>query len=219
MSKYNSFARELDTIAHEAFSEIEKLDNAVEAARKDVHENPGVHFMPKYPTEDMLKKVSAAKAARKKLSDAENARRRFFADYGAEGRAKYRKRIETVRQELSDTLDADFELNPDDLDMKAVKILESGGLSAKDYRGLLKKYENNQTMLRTIRKHLKGATEADLENKELRDVYLSDVIGRQADESYLDTFDDLNSVFERGLHSGVTRAMWDDLTAEAIEEF
>ena len=219
MSKYNSYARELDSIAREAFGEIEKLDDAVEAARKDVQENPGIHFMPKYPTEDMLKKVSAAKAARKKLSDAENARSRFFANYGAEGRAKYRKRVEIVRQELSDTLDADFGLNPDDLDMKAVKILENGGLNAKDFKGLLKKYESNPTMLRTIRKHLKDATEADLENKELRDVYLYDEIGRQADESYLDTFDDLNSVFERGLHSGVTRAMWDDLTAEAIEEF
>lgn len=139
------------------------------------------------------------------------------------------KRAE-LRAELEKAIAADCITDPAALDTNAVYLLDSGTMTAADYAAFAEKYDGNPTMLKLIAARAHAAAEGaePKERAALNQVYtdckdgnnailrawneLSQVANRCSGQRYEGCKDSPAVIVEMG-----TR--WDELTANAIEEF
>lgn len=211
-SKFNEYARRLDTMAREQFETIKKaqavLDDAERAARL-------------YPErQGMVDADYAAKSARAAADLAEaRANMNGVQRHSAESMDALKK----LRGELAAAVDADYGANPDDVNANTLELLKSGILNGADYVRLMDSAmgDRNFTMARLIAKY---AGEADSDKSldyEARAPFVSVVQrGKAATGSqYVDAFDDLTAIYRRCLDNPMLIERWGEFTSEAVETF
>lgn len=150
MSRYNTYARQLDAAFRSARDEYAAAyDNLVQARRADTDAKA---WRPNDTAED--KQLRTATAALN-LSKAE-------AEFKiADGRiwSEFDMKCKELRKELEKDVQKNSLANPDAIDANALELLKSGALTVEDYYSFAERYESNATMLRVISKYALDASE------------------------------------------------------------
>ena len=142
----------------------------------------------------------------------------------------YRGSVDNLKQELSEAVDAANLVDPAAVDSSALALLNSGIMTAADYRHMLERFADNPTMCRMIGKYAGDAAAAARDNRQesaaLRAVHIE--AGRDS-YSVIDTFNALADASirymgasspERHEFSQQMQAHWDDGDIrEAIDNF
>lgn len=150
MSKYNTYARQLDAAFRSARDEyVAAYDNLVQARRADTDAKA---WRPNDTAEDKQLRTSTT-ALRLSEADAEFkiADRRIWPEFDA--------KCKELRRELEKDVQKSSLANPDAIDANALELLKSGALTVEDYYSFAERYESNATMLRVISKYALDASE------------------------------------------------------------
>lgn len=150
MSKYNTYARQLDAAFRSARDEYAAAyDNLVQARRADTDAKA---WRPNDTAEDKQLRTSTT-ALRLSEADAEFkiADRRIWPEFDA--------KCKELRRELEKDVQKSSLANPDAIDANALELLKSGALTVEDYYSFAERYESNATMLRVISKYALDASE------------------------------------------------------------
>ena len=150
MSKYNTYARQLDAAFRSARDEYAAAyDNLVQARRADTDAKA---WRPNDTAEDKQLRTSTT-ALRLSEADAEFkiADRRIWPEFDA--------KCKELRRELEKDVQKSSLANPDAIDANALELLKSGVLTVNDYYSFAERYESNATMLRVISKYALDASE------------------------------------------------------------
>ena len=221
MSKYSNFAKNLDaafkTARDEYAAAYAKYEQAARAAMDAQHRAPDDTAI---SYELRKAKAEAARVEQKAAFD--EVCKRVWPDFN-------RKRAE-LRADLEKAIAADSIVDPAALDNNAVYLMDSGTMTAADYAAFAEKYSGNHTMLKLIAAHANAAaaTAEPQERAALNLVYndckdgnstamrafdeLSQVANRCSGQRYDGCKDSTAVIVEMG-------ARWEELTANAIEEF
>lgn len=150
MSKYNHYAQDLQAAFLEARQGYTEALENYEAAKK-AKEDAQQWTPEKYEGQNAARRARAEadykvaeaefEVARVKIWDVMNQKRR------------------ELRSALEKELKANRLANPDDVDERAVKLLESGIMTADDYCEFMGKYDDNPTMLRLIAQYARDAAD------------------------------------------------------------
>lgn len=221
MSKYNRFAKDLDAAFKtsrdayaKAYSQYAQAERAAKDAQRRAPDDTNYSYA--------LRKAETEVERVEKKELFEEVRKNVWSVFNS-------KRTE-LRAELEKAIAADCITDPAALDTNAVYLLDSGTMTAADYAAFAEKYSGIPTMLKLIAAHANAAaaTAEPQERAVLNLVYndckdgnstamrafdeLSQVANRCSGQRY-DGFKDSNAVIvEMG-------ARWEELTANAIEEF
>lgn len=201
MSKFNTYARRLDETAKKHFTEFSEASAALNKAQE----------ARKFAT------TEAEKARRE--GDLIEAKEKYDATMSTWAERGERA-LRDLRGELEAAIAAAFVVNPADVNQNVATLLDSGICSSADFERLLKDADNS-TMQRLILSHIeKTATSPDVDPAERRalNVLLHDGQGSMGG-AMLENFDALGGVFHRCLRNPSMIPRWDDLTADAIENF
>ena len=217
MSKFNVYAKELDTVARDAFGELNEAKTALDRATEKRDAYPEKH--------GIVNAEYAAKSARAK------------ADY-VEARDKYdvlrrslpercNVKITEIRERLEKSLAAHYEKKPEAIDANAVALLQSGVLRPDDYANLFNRYvnESNYTMLALCGKFAGDAAIpiAERDGANAPDAVQLRVIASNAKtyngNAYREAFDYLVDTFNRTMKNNGMIRHWDELTAETVDRF
>ena len=146
MSKYNQYAKRLDTAFKTAREEYMEAWNKLQAAQK-ANTDAQAWRAETYRGENDLRR----QRARAQLLEAEHT---FKA---AESRvwAEFDRQKEAIRRDLESEVRATSTVDPDAIDTNALELLKSGILTADDIFSMADKYDSNITMLRLISKTAK----------------------------------------------------------------
>lgn len=218
MSKFNSYAKDLNDIAKAAFTEYAAAAARLEKAQAQAREYPQ-RPQRGYASPDYAVKVARAQA---ELVEAQQAVRDAQRNY--ERRAA---EIKELRKELAAAVEDAYSVDPKKLDGATVELLKSGILNPTEYGRLMNEAQaaNNPTMVRLIGKYADDAAEtrgarygqSDEGARTLRRVGYA---GRTSNgEEYLKTFDAITDVYNRCTRNPALIKSWDSLTAEAVENF
>ena len=225
MCKYNIYAKKLDAAfrdAQEAYAaEVTKL-NAAQKVRDDafawsLERAQGIA-------------ASLEQAERQAVTIALQAAKEAFAKAARQIVDNYRVSVESLKRELSEAVDAANLVDPAAVDSGALALLNSGIMTAADYRHMLEQFADNPTMCRMIGKYAGDAAAAARDNRQesaaLRAVHIE--AGRDS-YSVIDTFNALADASirymgasspERHEFSQQMQAHWDDGDIrEAIDNF
>ena len=144
MSKYNTYARQLDAAFRSARDELNKSDANIIGHAKA--------WSPNDTAEDKQLRTSTT-ALRLSEADAEFkiADRRIWPEFDA--------KCKELRRELEKDVQKSSLANPDAIDANALELLKSGALTVEDYYSFAERYESNATMLRVISKYALDASE------------------------------------------------------------
>lgn len=201
MSKFNAYARRLDNTAKEFFKEYTEAHAKLEKAK-------------------MARRLAqgAVEQTRRDadLLEAQGAFDTIMSNWADRGERAF----QDLRGELGSAITAAFVVNPMDVDQNIVTLLNSGICTSADFKRLLEDV-GNSTMQRLILSHIeKAATSPDTDPAERRDlnVLLHDGQGSMGG-AVLESFDALGGVFHRCLRNPRMIPRWDDLTADAVENF
>lgn len=221
MSKYNHFAKDLDEAfktARDAYAAAYTKYGQAERAAMDAQHRAPDDTAISYE----LRKARAETARVEQKAAFEEVCGRVWPDFN-------RKRAELCA-DLEKALAADCIVDPAALDNNAVYLMDSGTMTAADYAAFAEKYDGNPTMLKLIAARAHAAAEGaePKERAALNQVYtdckdgnnailmawneLSQVANRCSGQRYEGCKDSPAVIVEMG-----TR--WDELTANAIEEF
>lgn len=216
MSKFNKYARQADEAAKAAFKEYREAEAAYREAQKKVESYPknfnGV--MPQYQAEharaqaDFYEKRDAYTAARNKFTNS----KALFAD---------------IRKDLEADIEGIYKADPASMDSNTLELMKSGILTGSEYADLLEKAQDaeNYTMVRLIGKYARDAAQArgdrfGQNDSEARLLRMVDETSRASDGSvYLDTFDQIVSVYDRCTNNTGLIDKWDGLVGDAVAEF
>lgn len=217
MSTFNVYARELDTVARDAFKELNEAKSALDRATEKRNTYPEKH--------GIVNAEYAAKAARAK------------ADY-VEARDKYDAlrrslpescsgKIKEIRDRLEKSLAAHYEKKPEAIDANALALLQSGVLRPDDYANLFNRYvkESNFTMLALVGKCAADAAIpiAERDGANAPDAVQLRVIAANAKtyngNAYREAFDYLADTLNRTMKNTSMIPHWDELTAETVDRF
>lgn len=114
---------------------------------------------------------------------------------------------------------------PEQVDERAITLLQSGILKYDEYAHLLNGYikEGNTTMARILRQAIErqADTEQSAGNTDSAKAYraLAYQARQMDDEHLLNTFDSLCEIYERTANNPAMFSYWDKLTAAGFEEF
>lgn len=216
MSKFNSYARELDKIAKAAFVEYRNADAIYQKARQQAE---------KYPQRTGWTDPDYAAKSARAQADFIEAKETFRRAQTAFSDRK--KEIATIRNQLATAIDDEYSADPEKLDTATLELLKSGTLRCAEYRKLMNKAleADNHTMVRLIGHYADtAATEAVKRNgdtdrtaQELRTIASE---GKHHDGGeYLQAFDSMVTVFDRTTHNDALIDRWDSLTAQVVENF
>ena len=150
MSKYNTYARQLDTAFRSARDEYAAAYAELQQARQ-ANEDAGAWR----PDDDAANKQLRVATAALELNRAEAAFRIMETRIWPEFDAKCKE----LRKELEKDVQKDSLANPDAIDANALELLKSGALTVEDYYSFAERYESNATMLRVISKYALDASE------------------------------------------------------------
>lgn len=221
MSKYNRFAKDLDTafIAARdeyaaAYAKYEQAERAAMDAQRRAPDDTAISYE--------LRKAKTEAARLEQKASFDEVRERVWPEFN-------RKRV-ALRADLEKAIAADCIVDPAALDNNAVYLMESGTMTAADYEAFAEKYSSNPTMLKLIAAHANAAaaTAEPQERAVLNRVYndckdgnssvlriwneLSQVANRCSGQRYDGCKDFPAVIVSMG-------ARWEELTANAIEDF
>ena len=145
MSRYNDYARRLDSAFKEARDEHARLVNDLNKAKTELE-----HAKAWRPSESKQEKETAIMRATVTYKDAENALRNSTAW------ESFNSKRSELRAALAAELQANSIVDPDAIDAAALKLLESGVMTSADYSAFAVKFDNNGTMLRLIARYAGG---------------------------------------------------------------
>lgn len=202
MSKFNIFARRLDGTARQYFNEFSEsrtvLDKAQEARR--------------------FAKTEVEKARREAdLIEAQEKYNDVMSTWADRGERAFKG----LRLELENAIKTASVVDPAQVDGNVLALLDSGICTSTDFERLLKNADGNATMQRLILSHIeKTVTSPDIEpaERQAMNALLHDSKGHMG-FSVLESYDALSGVFHRCLRNPSMIPHWDDLTADAIEDF
>lgn len=144
MSKYNTYARQLDTAFRSARDEYAKSYAELQAAQQ-ANEDAGAWR----PDDDAANKQLRVATTALELNKAEAAFKITETKVWPEFDAKCKE----LRKELEKDVQKDGLANPDAIDANTVELLKAGVLTVEDYYSLAERYEGNSTMLRLLGKY------------------------------------------------------------------
>ena len=211
MSKFNSYIRQINDIAAEAFKEYA----AAETAYKNAESKKNA-----YPRRNGLGADYTAKSARYEADYAEALA--AYDKFRKNGFYGYRQRMNEVRKEFVAAVESHFTADPAALDMATLELLKSGILKPAEYNRLMDKAinDNNHTMARMIGQHAKAAAENTTDRDTataLRSVsYKSNGMNGS---NYVEAFDFVTDLYDRCSRNPALYSKWDELAGEVIEKF
>lgn len=144
MSKYNTYARQLDAAFRTARDEYAKSYAELQAAQQ-ANEDAGAWR----PDDDAANKQLRVATTALELNKAEAAFKITETKVWPEFDAKCKE----LRKELEKDVQKDGLANPDAIDANTVELLKAGVLTVEDYYSLAERYEGNSTMLRLLGKY------------------------------------------------------------------
>lgn len=144
MSRYNTYARQLDTAFRSARDEYAKSYAELQAAQQ-ANEDAGAWR----PDDDAANKQLRVATTALELNKAEAAFKITETKVWPEFDAKCKE----LRKELEKDVQKDGLANPDAIDANTVELLKAGVLTVEDYYSLAERYEGNSTMLRLLGKY------------------------------------------------------------------
>ena len=215
MSKYRSFAKTIDaafkTARDEYAAAYAKYEQAERAAMDAQHRAPDDTAI---SYELRKAKAEAARVEQKTAFD--EVCKRVWPDFN-------RKRAE-LRADLDSIVD------PAALDNNAVYLMDSGTMTAADYAAFAEKYSGVPTMLKLIAAHANAAAAtAEPQERAVLNLVYNDC--KDGNSTAMRAFDELSQVANRcsgqrydGCKDSTAvivemGARWEELTANAIEEF
>ena len=224
MSKYNQYAKRLDTAFKTAREEYMEAWNKLQAAQK-ANTDARAWRAETYRGENDLRR----QRARAQLLEAEHT---FKA---AESRvwAEFDRQKEAIRRDLESEVRATSTVDPDAIDTNALELLKSGILTADDIFSMVDKYDSNITMLRLISKTAKElADDKNTDTATRGQLYMLCSRIRNGRNSTMRNFDDLveisNYCSGRGgggtqrttpAHTVAMAGKWEELASTAVENF
>lgn len=144
MSKYNTYAKQLDAAFRTARDEYAKSYAELQAAQQ-ANEDAGAWR----PDDDAANKQLRVATTALELNKAEAAFKITETKVWPEFDAKCKE----LRKELEKDVQKDGLANPDAIDANTVELLKAGVLTVEDYYSLAERYEGNSTMLRLLGKY------------------------------------------------------------------
>lgn len=144
MSKYNTYARQLDAAFRTARDEYAKSYAELQAAQQ-ANEDAGAWR----PDDDAANKQLRVATTALELNKAKAAFKITETKVWPEFDAKCKE----LRKELEKDVQKDGLANPDAIDANTVELLKAGVLTVEDYYSLAERYEGNSTMLRLLGKY------------------------------------------------------------------
>lgn len=214
MSKYNSYARNLDAAFRAARDEYTAVYNELTKAK----ENASAAGL------DAVKQQIATL----QLQEAEKKMRQEAARIWAEFDAKAAELRRALEKEVQTSNLAD----PSAIDSNAVELMKTGVLTVDDYFGFADRYDGNPTMLKLIGHYAKEAADSADDRKDRVALTVLAQDCAKGTGKTLKAWDDLMNVVNycsgrggsgnRRTTPGVTLSMgewWDQLSDEIVENF
>lgn len=213
MSRFNHYAKELESMTFEAVNKIKEAEEKYNKALSD-HEAMPIRsgfVEADYSIESQKRKV-ALEEAEKHLKDIrESVPNQFMKD------------IKEMRSKLSDDVYRYFAVKPEDLSPETMSLLNSGYLNINDFDKLMKAAidDNNVTMIRMIGEK---ASEIAKNTEEPTKRSILSAVAHKADnytpETYLNAFDSFVSVSERCMNRTKLIDSWNQIgMPEVVESF
>lgn len=221
MSKYNRFAKDLDAAFKasrdayaKAYSQYAQAERAAKDAQRRAPDDTNYSYA--------LRKAETEVERVEKKELFEEVRKNVWSVFNS-------KRAE-LRAELEKAIAADCITDPAALDTNAVYLLDSGTMTAADYVAFAEKYSGNHTMLKLIAAHANAAAAtAEPQERAVLNLVYNDC--KDGNSTAMRAFDELSQVANRcsgqrydGCKDSTAvivemGARWEELTANAIEEF
>ncbi len=146
MSKYNSYAVQLDEAFKKARASYKDAYNKLQNAKREMKASQEFRVETKVGENEIIKRQ--AELAYKKAEQE-------FEDVKQHAWPEYESTVKQLTRELDKAIKADSLASPDAIDENGLKLLESGVMNSDDYTEMLKKYDDNATMLRFVGKYSK----------------------------------------------------------------
>lgn len=144
MSKYNTYAQQLDAAFKTARDEYAEAYSSLEQARQA--DTDAKAWKPNDNEEDKRLRIATAALELNKADAAfKIAEARIWPEFDA--------KCKELRKELEKDVQKDGLANPDAIDANTVELLKAGVLTVEDYYSLAERYEGNSTMLRLLGKY------------------------------------------------------------------
>lgn len=217
MSRYNDYARKLDTAFKTARDEYVTVFLKLQQAQRD--EAAARSWR---PDDDAAEKAVRVARAALVLHDAE------VAFHAVNGRvwANFETTRRALREELEKETRAAGVANPDAIDSNALELMKTGLLSAADYSEFLSRFDGNSTMLRLVSHYAHKAAEATDNRKEAAALNAVSLACQSGQNAVMRAWDELSGVADRfgrakdnpELFSTMS-ARWEETTGAAIENF
>lgn len=220
MSQYNHYAKDLDAAFKAARDEHASLVSELSKAKAELE-----HAKAWKPGEGKQEKETAIMRATVAYKDAENVLRNSTAW------ESFNTKRSELRAALASELQANSIVDPDAIDTAALKLLESGVMTAADYSAFAVKFDNNGTMLRLIARYASEAaknTENSAESASLNAIALD---CRSGQGRTLREWDNLSEIADRCSGQSITGARggadhianmaahWEDVASATIAAF
>lgn len=150
MSRYNTYARQLDAAFKTARDEYAEAYSSLGQARQA--DADAKAWRPNDNEEDKRLRIATAGLELNKSDAAfKIAEARIWPEFDA--------KCKELRRELEKDVQKNSLANPDAIDANALELLKSGALTVEDYYSFAERYESNATMLRVISKYALDASE------------------------------------------------------------
>lgn len=223
MSRYNTYARQLDAAFKTARDEYAEAYSSLEQARQAGTDAKA--WRPNDNEEDKRLRIATAELELNKADAAfKIAEARIWPEFDA--------KCKELRKELEKDVQKNSLANPDAIDANALELLKSGALTVEDFYSFSERFESNATMLRVISKYALDASEnADNTKDSLALRILSDNC-KTGMGTVLRAWNELEGVASYcSGRSGSSRSVttpehiismgkwWEELTGQAIENF
>ncbi len=219
MSRFNEYARRLDTLARENF---QKYTNA-----KEAYEN-ACDKLERYP--QRFGNVDHEYERKRLLAMSDHAEAKAVFDVVKREYEDSLEEAKKIRTELENAIEEDYTVDPAQLDNNTLELMKSGVLKPADYvRFMNDALENeNHAMIRMIAKYAEEASKQLMESGlDQKTVYegrerLSTVVNAAKTDDgreYLEAFDVIAETYRRTVNNPSMIRYWDQLTAHAVEGF
>lgn len=214
MSKFNSYAKDVDRIAKAAFKEYQDAETALKKAEERAKQYPMKNDM---VTAEYEATSTRAKADLLEAKERCRAARQHMSDKISE--------LNSMRKRLIDDVEQYYYADPATLDSNTIELLKSGILSASEYNNLLEKNAGNHTMQRVIAKYAdeaaaKIAKEYGEGSSEAMAIRAVAHHGREnSGGDTVAAFNTLIDAYSRTANNPAMISYWDELTSELIADF
>lgn len=219
MSKFNDYARRLDTLARENFQKYNNAKEEYERACDKLEQYPQRYGNVDHEYERKRLLAMSAHAEAKAVFDVV---KHEYADSLTEANK--------IRAELVNAIEADYTVDPAQLDNNTLELMKSGVLKPADYERFMNDaLENeNHAMVRMIAKYAEEASKQLMESGlDQKTVYYGrerlhtviDAAKKDDGREYLEAFDYITEAYRRTVNNPSMIRYWDQLTTHAVEGF